>query len=300
MKFIKHIVLLAALLSPSLSQAVEITPAPEPAMDIKPDALGQSGLKLVSPFWEKSMWEDGLAEVSTYALNQARYGTKYPGTATLIAVRETMDPTRAVKSRDGSGVPVIKAMLQRHFVTGTYPYHQSATALIGREQGVIQRYLMSSMEWCGNAGKSWVNHGDSSPMTVMSYFDGYGDVQQDIALGSDGVLADTLWIWTRAWVAAGQPELPAFSVVDSQIEAKTVSTKARPATITAEAGKHGGSLFSSATPVAHVTVTRGTNGAQVDRFIIGTKAPYTLFKWIDSQGSEWTLKKSQRFAYWER
>ena len=68
-------------------------------------------------------------------------------------------------------------------------------------------------------------------MTVMSYFDGYGDVQQDIALGEDAVMADTLWIWTRAWVAAGQPELASFKVIDSQIEAKTVATVARPATI---------------------------------------------------------------------
>ena len=78
-------------------------------------------------------------------------------------------------------------------------------------------------------------------MTVMSWLDGYGDVQQDIALGTDGVMADTLWIWTRAWVAAGQPELASLKIIDSQIEAKTVATVARPASISAEAGKHGGS-----------------------------------------------------------
>ena len=157
MKLLKKALLIAALTLPGLSHGVEITPPPAPAAEINPELLGQSGLKLASPFWQKAMWEDGLAEVNTYALSQARYGTKYPGTGTLIAVRETMDPSRAVKSRDGSGVPVIKAMLQRHFVTGSYPYHQSATALIGREHGVIQRYLMSTMEWCGNAkelGKS--------------------------------------------------------------------------------------------------------------------------------------------------
>ena len=154
MNIIKNFLLIAVLLSPSLSHGVEITPPPAPATKINPELLGQSGLKLASPFWQKAMWEDGLAEVNTYALSQVPLWHQVSGNGTLIAVRETMDPSRAVKSRDGSGVPVIKAMLQRHFVTGSYPYHQSATALIGREHGVIQRYLMSSMEWCGNAGKA--------------------------------------------------------------------------------------------------------------------------------------------------
>ncbi|TVR12821.1 MAG: hypothetical protein EA401_08200, partial [Planctomycetota bacterium] len=122
---------------------------PPPAKVTAAELGAQAGLRLPSPFWNHQWWEDGMAEVAEYTLRQRRYGETWEGAGALIAVREYMDPQRAVKSVDESGTPVIKAHLQRSFHTGTYPYSQSMTALLDRRHGLPQRYLMSSHEWCG-------------------------------------------------------------------------------------------------------------------------------------------------------
>lgn len=276
--------------------AVEIIEPPAPMVTAAPQEE-QSGQPLASPFWGHEWWEDGLAEVAEYDLQQQRYGKTWEGQGTLIAAREYMDPERAVKSVDAKGTPVIKAHLQRSFQTGNYPYNQSMTALIDRQQGRPQRYLMSSHEWCGTAAKSWVNQGPKSPLRAMSYFDGHGDTRQDLDLGQHAVLADTLWLWVRAWVAAGQPALEHLAVVDSQIEAKAVNTTPRPATISAEADTLGGGLFASGTAIWRVVVERGE---QRDVFLVDQEHPHRLRRWQDSQGSVWTLRNYRRFAYWER
>lgn len=276
--------------------AAEIIEPPAPVVTAAP-LEEQSGLRLASPFWGHEWWEDGLAEVAEYNLQQQRYGQTWEGRGTLIAVREFMDPQRAVKSTNGTGTPVIKAHLQRQFQTGNYPYSQSMSALIDRQYGRPQRFLMSSHEWCGTAGKSWVNQGYDSTLRAMSYFNGHGDTRQDLDLGEHAVLADTLWLWVRAWVAAGQPALANLAVVDSQIEAKTVSTTPRPATISAKKTQHGGGWFSAGTPVWRVVVERGK---QRDIFLVDQEHPHRLRRWQDSQGSIWELRNYRRFAYWKR
>jgi hypothetical protein len=232
--------------------------------------------------WFGAVWEDGLAEVAEYDLTQFRYGNLHPGTATLITVRETMDPQRGVKSRDGAGVPVLKCHWVRSFQTGVYRYDQSSFQLVRRSDGIPLRWFITSHEWCGAAAKSWLNGGD---LEVRSYFDGHGDLRQPLALGADTVPADSLWWWARA-VAASGATTAAIRVVPSQIEARTVDTTPVAAVAT----------VSAAGDRWRVEVRRADGSA--DALELDRAAPHVVRRWRQSDGSTMVLRTVRRFDYW--
>jgi hypothetical protein len=276
---ITPLVLLATLASGSEAARAQPLVPPPAAVAVAPPATGQV---LTSP-WLTTGWDDGLAEVATYDLAQVRYGSHHPGTATLIAVREAMDAGRAVKAvATGPTVPVLKLHWVRSFQTGVYRYEQSSFQLVRQADGVPLRWLITSHEWCGAAAKSWVNGG---PLHVSSYFDGHGDVPQDLDLGQDAVPADSLWWWARAWSQAS--DAPAtIRVIPSQIEARCVSTVPEPATVTRAATAEG----------LVITVQRG---ALRDRLLLRDEPARTLLRWDQADGSHLTLRKVRRYAYWQ-
>ena len=252
------------------------------------------GLHLNSP-WLTTGWDDGLAEVAEYDLQQFRYGNLHPGNVVMVAVREAMDLKRTVKATAAATatVPVLKLHEVRSFQTGVYRYDQSSFQLIRQTDGIPLRWLITSHEWCGAAAKSWINGG---PLRVSSYFDGHGDMQQPLDLGSDAVPADSLWWWARAWVAAGAQPLE-LRIVPSQIEARCVDTTPVAATISSERGQARDPRAQPPgdVPVVIVTVRRGTF---TDRLTIADDARHALLAWQQADGSQLTLRRLRRFDYW--
>jgi len=276
--------------------AVVAPPAAQPPAGA--GALGAGGLRLGDGL-AAALWDDGLAEVAEYDLHQFRYGALHPGSATLIVVREDLDPLRAVKAAGdvGETVPVLKVHLVTSYQTGVYRYEQAATTFLRRADAVPLRLFIGSHEWCGTAAKSWINRGDGSRMDVISYFDGHGDLQQDLTLPSDALLADGLVVALRAWLA--MPRAPErIQFVPSQVEARTVSTAALPASLARAAvlvaptwaGAGGEPLPGTA---VMLTTARGE-----ERFVFAAAAPHALWSWRGGDGSTLTLRRLRRFAYW--
>jgi hypothetical protein len=280
-------ILLALCVTADVARAQPLVPPPAP---VAMPAPAPGGMALASP-WLATGWDDGLAEVATYDLRQFRYGDLHPGSAVLIAVRETMDPARAVKSRSGAGLPVLKLHLTRTFTTGVYRYDQSSFQLVGQADGLIRRWLITSHEWCGAASKSWINGG---PLRVASYFDGHGDLEQELDLGGDAVPEDSLWWWARSWVAAGMPDR-AVRWVPSQIEARCVATTPVPGTITAAAGQ---GEDPQRGPVAATIVTVRIGQAR-HVLTLADDPGRTLLAWDHADGSQLRLRTLRRFAYWQ-
>lgn len=254
---------------------------PPPAAVQTVDEGRVTGRATPSP-WFGAVWDDGLAEVAEYDLRQFRYGNLHPGTATLITVREAMDAQRGVKSRDGSGVPVLKCHWVRSFQTGVYRYDQSSFQLVRRSDGIPLRWFITSHEWCGAAAKSWLNGGD---LEVRSYFDGHGDLRQPLVLAADTVLADSLWWWARAFAAGGATRAD-LRIVPGQIEARTVDTTPVAATATVTATADG----------LRVEVRRQDGTADV--LDLDRAAPQVLRRWRQADGSELVLRSVRRFDYW--
>ncbi len=274
-----------------VARAQPLVPPPEA---VSAPERAPSGLTLVSP-WLTTGWDDGLAEVAEYDLQQFRYGNMHPGTATMVAVREAMSERREVKATaaDSATVPVLKLHWVRSFQTGVYRYDQASFQLIRQADGMPLRWLITSHEWCGAASKSWVNGG---PLRVSSYFDGHGDLQQPLDLSSDAVLADSLWWWARAWVAAGAKPL-ALRIVPSQIEARCIDTTPVPASISSEPGSVKNPLGAQPAEVPAVIVSI-RRGAFIDRLVIAADDRHAVLSWQQADGSILTLRSIRRFAYW--
>ncbi|MFW5844680.1 MAG: hypothetical protein ACOCXJ_00470, partial [Planctomycetota bacterium] len=73
----------------------------------------------------RRQWYDQGAEISTYDLQQSRYGAPRGGRAVLIFVTEPVNTIDQVKSDDpdaADAVPALKLNATRNFLTGVYPY----------------------------------------------------------------------------------------------------------------------------------------------------------------------------------
>ncbi len=307
------IVLLASMMMSVVSAEVVAPPAPLPPPGAGP--LGGGGMRVANGFLADPLWDDGLAEVSHFELSQFRYGRIHQGGhATLIVVREAMDPARAVKAGRGveGGIPVLKSHLVKSFQTGVYRYEQASTVLLARADGVPLRLLISSHEWCGSAGKSWVNNGAGSMLRVMSYFDGHGDLEQPCELPADGVLEDALWTWLRQFdwsEGAESVPLASFQLVPSQLEARTVSTAPIAVVVaqrknlqaTVPAGSFAAvevTLTARDAPPAGDTVFRPRDGALRWRFTFERAMPRRLLRFVDGSGTELALRSVSRTDYW--
>lgn len=147
-----------------------------------------------------AQWYRGAAEITSYALEQARYGEVHPGDAVLIFVTEPFSRSRQVKLDDPSGagddrVDVLKLNFTKTFDTGIYPYSMMTSAFtpVTAEEGRDPlKITTSSQEWCGHTFSQLNREREGYRVTEMSYFESEGDrvVRVDGATPEDG-------IWSR-------------------------------------------------------------------------------------------------------
>lgn len=158
----------------------------------------------VSPDREQfnAYWYAGEAEITSYTLDQARYGEVHPGEAVLIFVTEDFSKKRQVKldnpnNNREDAVSVLKLNATRQFNTGVYQYNmmQSVfTPVSGDKHPNTLKVTMSSQDWCG---QSWLqlNHDDGGyDLEQRSYFESEGD--RNIRL-KDALLEDEIWTRIR-------------------------------------------------------------------------------------------------------
>ena len=148
----------------------EISTASEPKSEIvNPKA------KLSDDF--KNYWYNGEAEITSYRLEQARYGELREGTAVLVFVTEDFLPDAQVKADNYSkdNTPVLKLNTTKNFITGIYPYSimQSTFYPVANNQHAL-KISTSVQEWCGHV-YSQLNNRDTFEVTSHSYFQGEAD-----------------------------------------------------------------------------------------------------------------------------
>ena len=142
-------------------------------------------------------WYQGLAELTTYDLQQARYGEIHPGEATLIYVTEPFLSEQQVKADDpeaDGAVTVLKLNATRTFTTGIYPYSMMTSVFAPVEGGGALKVTTSAQEWCGHTFTQLNRTADGYRMRLFSYFEQESD--QDRALPAIR-LEDDLWVQLR-------------------------------------------------------------------------------------------------------
>lgn len=185
----------------------------------------------------KQYWYAGEAELSSYKLEQARYGELRNGTAVLVYVTEDFLPDAQVKADnyDKANTSVLKLNATKNFNTGVYPYSimQSTFYPVSNNSHAI-KVSCSVQEWCGHV-YSQLNNRDQFEIKGHSYFASEGD--QDITLDKD-ILENELWTQLRI-----DPEsLPTgnLSIIPSFefIRLKHIPLKAYKANASLKAGKY--------------------------------------------------------------
>ncbi len=144
----------------------------------------------------RAYWYSGTAEVSSYALSQARYGEMREGQAVLVYVTEPFNPDTQVKADhpDSSSVSVLKLNRTRKFLTGIYPYSiMSSIFYPVRDDGHALKVSTSVQEWCGHVFTQ-LNTRERFEITSHSYFEEEGDQQLSLPKTT---LEDELWARLR-------------------------------------------------------------------------------------------------------
>ena len=147
-------------------------------------------------------WYQGKAEVTSYKLEQARYGEIHQGHAVLIFVTEDFSLSRQVKldspqRNPGDAVNVLKCNFTKKFNTGIYPYSMMASVFtpvdISGHPNTL-KVTASSQEWCGHTYTQLNLVKSEYRVHQASYFESEGD--RDFKLRKQ-LLEDEIWTRIR-------------------------------------------------------------------------------------------------------
>lgn len=136
--------------------------------------------KLTEDF--KSYWFSGKSEITSYKLDQSRYGESREGTAVLIYVTEEFLPDEQVKAnaKGSSTIPVLKMNATKKFNTGIYPYSIMQSTFYPLEGDSHALKISASIqEWCGHVYIQLNNRKDFK-IESHSYFEGEADKQFEL------------------------------------------------------------------------------------------------------------------------
>ncbi|MBK9718992.1 MAG: hypothetical protein IPO85_16055 [Saprospiraceae bacterium] len=130
-----------------------------------------------------SYWYQGKAEISSYDLEQVRYGQKHMGDAVLIFVTEDFSKSKQVKldnpSQSGTDkITVLKMNYSKKFNTGIYPYSMFVSSFtpIGIDVAAHPIKISASIqEWCGHVFMQMNQREYKYEIEQFSYFETEGD-----------------------------------------------------------------------------------------------------------------------------
>lgn len=243
----------------------------------------------------KKYWYAGEAEITSYKLEQARYGEIRKGKAVLIYVTEDFLPEIQVKAdhKNPKNIPVLKLNATKNFNTGLYPYSimQSTFYPISNNKHAIK--VSSSMqEWCGHV-YAQLNNRDSFEIMSHSYFEEEAD--KNITL-EKSILENELWTQIRI-----NPE--SLPVGDLEIIPSFEYTRLRHTPI--KAYKANASLNSGTYTLKYPELNRTL------AITFNTKFPYNILSWEESYKSGFgsnakvltskaTRLKTIKSPYWKK
>ncbi|MFQ5752247.1 MAG: septum formation inhibitor Maf [bacterium] len=144
-------------------------------------------------------WYGGKAEITRYALDQARYGEMRKGDAVLIFVTEPFLTDKQVKHEYGDSentTSVLKLNFTKKFYTGIYPYSMMTsvfTPVDVTSQSTL-KVVSSTQEWCGQTFMQLNARDDKLQAQMRSYFQREND--RDFELKS-ALLEDEIWTRIR-------------------------------------------------------------------------------------------------------
>jgi hypothetical protein len=142
-------------------------------------------------------WHQGKAELTRYALRQARYGDVHDGEAVLIFVTEDFLAKPQVKHESGDAagaLPILKLNAYRRFYTGIYPYTVMTSSFTPASGTPTLKLSSTVQEWCGQVYSQINRRSDGLHTLMHSYFQKEADQKM---LLPEATLEDGLWAKIR-------------------------------------------------------------------------------------------------------
>lgn len=121
----------------------------------------------------KEYWFSGQAEISSYAIQQARYGEIREGEAVLVFVTEPFSSSTLTKADRPSSknFTVLKCNATKRFNTGIYPYTLMTSSFTPLNDLMRSPKITHGMqEWCGQVFMEYQRRNNG--LSVHSYFEG--------------------------------------------------------------------------------------------------------------------------------
>ncbi|WP_019671546.1 hypothetical protein [Eudoraea adriatica] len=140
----------------------------------------------------KEYWYAGEAEITSYRLEQARYGELREGHAVLIFVTEPFLADKQVKAdrNNPENIPVLKLNSTKKYLTGIYPYSIMSSSFYPVQDNQHAIKISSSIqEWCGHV-YSQLNNREVFEYESHSYFEGEADQKFTM---EKSILENELW-----------------------------------------------------------------------------------------------------------
>lgn len=143
-------------------------------------------------------WGKGQAEITSFELEQARYGEIRKGEAVQIFVTEDFSRSKQVKldqpqKNKLDAVKILKMNLNKKFNTGIYDYAimQSVFTPIEEEKyPYTMKTTTSIQDWCGHTFTQVNLQAYRYKVSIRSYFESEGDVDEVL---EQAMLEDEIW-----------------------------------------------------------------------------------------------------------
>lgn len=139
-------------------------------------------------------WYGGKAEITSYTLEQARYGEVVKGHAVNIFVTEPFSEKYNTKADANSpeNVTVLKMNATKKFNTGIYPYSIMTSSFLPVSNPTASLKISSStQEWCGQEYIELLHKKDNFKLDNFSYFQ--GNSFRDKLIDKNTLLEDDIW-----------------------------------------------------------------------------------------------------------
>jgi len=256
----------------------------------------------IDPAWAADpIWDDGKAEISLYSAERMIEGRTRAHDLTMIVVKEAFSDEGHVKADPPYGgraiTTVMKMNLASTIPADNYRY-QFLTSIFVRRDDIrsLVKATVGSQEWCGNTFKEILFPDGRARIHAHSYFDGQGEIDQDLALGADGLLDEQLLIALRA------AALPQGGSVKVRIADPITSNTAAPVLVR-DADLSLAGIEDLETPLGRTRARRylvERDGGGVATYWIEESAPRSLLKMIGGDGRTMLLTGRERRDYWTR
>jgi len=235
----------------------------------------------LDPLAEK-YWYNNEAEISTYSLEQARYGEIREGQVAMVFVTEPFSRKSNTKADNPThkDLPVMKLNMTKKFYTGVYPYSMMLSTFFPFSNGEHSAKMSCSVqEWCGHTFTTMSEKKSGFSFNIDSYFE--GESAQNIKTEKQ-LLEDD--VWTKIRLMPEQLPTGSFKMIPSLFTMRLLhlDTKAYQANISKQVGNE-----SSKYVIEYPELERTLSINYENAF------PHKILGWEETHFSGWGNKRQK-------